>query len=116
MTTREEQVKTKIDRAMKASIGLSLDKFASSLVKDFKGEEGLAHEFYDTYANADRGSNTRRAILEGVMKLLIVVGQSQSELDRLEREDLEAEAMELLGANENAGQQGNGEPGPKFGG
>ena len=116
MTTREQQVKSKIDRAMKASIGLSLDKFASALVKDFKGEEGLAHEFHDTYSHADAGSNTRRAILEGVMKLLIVVGQGQSELDKLDKEDLEAEAMALLAGDEDAGQSGNGQLDAELGG
>lgn len=85
----------------------SIAKLAESILQKFGGEEGLAEELYDTYAASDRGSNTRKSILEATFRVLTVAGSGLSDLDGMSVEDLEAEARNLLGEfGTNSGESG----------
>jgi hypothetical protein len=95
-TEAERLVKKKlIGSALKSKPKFSLPGFLGALLNEAKGEEGLARMWAETYAAAEPGGNTRRALVEMAMKAMIQAHASIP-TEEVAVEDLEAEAERLL--------------------
>lgn len=86
-----------LDKVLQERTQFSLDVLANQVLAKFGREEGLANELYDTYVNSNQGSSTRKAILDSVFKLLLVVGSRDGSIEGLDDEELRAEAAQILG-------------------
>lgn len=75
---------------------VDLDKLAIAAWLRFGEAEGVAEKLFEEYEASDTGSNTRRQILETVLKLFIQANMAGSENDLLTEADIRAQAERLL--------------------
>lgn len=75
---------------------VDLDKLAIAAWIKFGEAEGVAEKLFEEYSVSDPGSNTRRQILETVLKLFIQANMAGSESEMLTEADLKAQAELLI--------------------
>lgn len=83
-----------IEEAIAARPDFSMERFATALLRNAGGEEGMAARWEQEYQAAEPGSNTRKALLEMMYKVLEKTAMDPAE--GVEPEDLRAEARALL--------------------
>ncbi len=79
----------------KAPAKVDLEKLALVTWRKFGEAEGVADALREEYRASDAGSNTRRAIIETVLKLFMA-SREGGESELISDDDLRAEAKKIL--------------------